>query len=70
MRLVAVGDNGRRGSSGEAISGGNRLAVKALQDGRGGVPGGVSTLHQSARHVHTFTFTFARSIDDDSTLRR
>jgi len=30
VRLVAIGDNGRRGSSGEAISGGNRLAVKAL----------------------------------------
>jgi len=47
-----TGDDGRGCAAGEEIPGGDRLAVKALQDGRGGVPGCISAIQrQSARHV-------------------
>ena len=50
--MVAIGDDGRGGPRREEIPNGDRRVVEALQDGRVGVLGRLSTLHQSARHVN------------------
>jgi len=50
--VVWTGDNGRGRSCGEAISGGDRLAVKAMQDGRGRVLNRLPATRQSARQVN------------------